>query len=590
MKPSLPALASALLFLPLHAGQLLNAVPSDAAAVFAVHDLPALEVRRQETPLRHLPQLNAFETEIEALKTVHNILERFHEQLSGELVFTVGNPAPYFALVQEHQARRSTLWDDFTFSEEDDTGMDAILAAQEEMDMAELQALHATLSLKAAIRDAEAVETLFAEIRETLPNLNWTLHDNILIVSFSESAIAAARARLEAPGEATLTDSADYRQALEVLGESDTLFYLNIPALVQAFSNVLNNMPGAVPGFDARKITDWLKPESILPAAFASRLEPDALLINSHYGFREETELSRLLLGTNTEAAPAPAFIHRSAGQVVTTRWEPARTLLTLQQELTGIAPELGVGFGFLLMTANMNLGFDLNTQFLQTFGTGLSFAAETDYGVANQIAQMENLEDPAALLALTQEHPTGGVHYLAAFELKDAETFRTSLATLVSRVTNAPMPEAVTEDGVEKTYLFRNLTALPGELRHRIAATFLDGHFLLAVGDPSMLTRANAALGDESLRLWNQPDFKESRAALPADAQMFSYASKQELHHSLGQIRTAFNWLSAISGDTVRFTGDLPEEPVFQNSIGISLREGHRLNNRTRMPFTTEE
>lgn len=543
-----------------------------------------------ETPLRHLPQLHAFETEIEALKTVQNIVQRFHEQLGGELVFTIGNPAPYLALVQEHQARRDTLWDDFAFTEEDDPAMNVILAAQEEMDLAELQALHATLTLKAVIRDAEAVEALFTEIRETLPNLNWTLHDNILIASFSESAITEALARLESPGEPSLTGTADYRQSLDVLGENDTLFYLNIPALFQAFSSVLNDMQGAVPGLDTAKITDWLKPESILPAAFASRLEPDALLINSHYGFREETGLSRLLLGSNTEPAPTPAFIHHAAGQVVTTRWKPSRTLLTLQQKLTGLAPQFGVGFGFLLMTANMNLGFDLNTQFLQTFGSALSFAVETDYDVAKQIADIENLDDSAALLALTQDHPTGGVHYLAAFELKDADTFRNSLNTLVIKLTHAPVPEAVTEDGVEKTYLFRNLTALPGELRHRVAATFLDGHFLLAVGDPSMLTRANAALGDESLRLWNQSDFMESRAALPADAQMLSYASRNELHQSFGQIRTAFTWLSAISGDTVHFTGDLPEEPVFQNSIGISLREGHRLNNRTRMPFATGE
>lgn len=590
MKPLSSLLPALLLLLPLQGGALLHSLPEDTALVFTIRDVPGLNARRMETPLRRLPGMDAFETSLDPLNRIQDIFQGLHPLMNGEMVITMANPAPFFALVLEHQARRSTLWDSFTLEEDGDPELDPILAAREEMRAAELKALQEILGLKAVVRDPDAVEALLTEARTLLPALSWELRGEILVASFSEESVRNHFARLDAPAEALLTRSDDFRQALEALGEHDTLLYVNLPALFRSLAPFLNDRQSTAPGFDLSRLNAWLRPETLLPAVFTSRLTPEALRIRSHYGFREPGGLSRLLLGSNRESAPAPAFVHRQAGQVMALRWNPSETLQTLQRELAAVSPKLAVGFGFFKMSMNMQLGLDLEAALLNTLGTGLTLVMETDYAVADRLAELGDMSDPNELLQLSREHPTGGVHTLFALELQDTEAFQTGLSTLISSLTGQRVPEPVTVGGVEKIYLFQHLTTLPAELRLQIAATVMDGHWLLAVGNPGMLNRAAEALEIEALQLWRQPDVARTRAALPENPQVITYTSPDELKHTLGQTRSALRLLSTVSGGSIRFVGELPERPVFLNTLGAGIRVDERLINETLMPFAPEE
>ncbi|MCC5844519.1 MAG: hypothetical protein JJU05_09730 [Verrucomicrobia bacterium] len=595
----------ALLQVPALSQELLTSVPEDTLAVFVIHDLPALTAKREESPLRHLPRLDSVKVSNPEHQATLTLLNDFQKQIDGEFLIRINNPGGAIEELLANQQSRGDLWTQVDLSEEEGPGLDAIIAKEEEMRTRNQEILRAMLLVQARVRDPEAVEVILTELRAALPGLHWGLQDHFVTVSFSETGVADAKARLNNSEAAPLASTPDFLQAMEVLGPRDTLLYMNLPHFVNAFTRVLHSIQGDTPAVDLSRFTAWLEPQTLLPMAFGTFLDlsEQDLRIRSHYGFRNETGLSRLLLTDTDKPAPMPAFVHKDADQVMTLHWNPAQTLQNLQQDLSRIAPEMGIAFGFFKMSFNVNIGLDIETQFLQTLGTGLTLVSETDQAVVDQLAQLQDLEDPAALLALSQQHPTGGIHYLIGFELEDRETFQSSLETLVTNLTREPLPAPIQDGDIEKTFLFSHLTTFPAELRTQIAGAFIGNHWLLAIGDTGLLNRAHTAHTRETERLWTQPEFIQSlettgarisaSAERPATAdrqtppaRVLSYTGGRELQNTLRQLQTGARWLSILSGGAVTFTETLPEHPLFINSIGTSVRQDQRLINETRLRF----
>jgi hypothetical protein len=583
----------ALLQVPALGQALLASTPEDTLAVFAIHDMPALSTKRAESPLRHLPRLTSVSVSDPEHQSILTGLHAFREQIDGEFLIRITNTGGGLEELLANQQGRGDLWTQVDLSDGDDPDLDTILAKQEDVRSRNQEILRALLLLQARIRDPEAVEALFTELRTAIPGLHWGFQDHVVTVGFSETAVAEALAENQPPETAPLASTPDFIQAREVIGPHDTFFYVNLPVIFDALAPLLQSVQSNTAGMDVQRVAAWLEPRALLPLAFGTFLDlsEQDLRIRSHYGFRNETGLSRLLLASTDKPAPLSPFVHKDADQVMTLHWNPARTLQTFQQDLSRIAPELGIAFGFLKMSFNVNIGLDIETQFLQTLGTGITLVTETDQAVIDQLAQLQDLEDPSALLALSQQHPTGGIHYLIGFELENPEPFQTSLETLITRLTRAPLPGPIQDGDVEKTYLFSNLTTLPAELRTKIAGTFLENHWLLAIGDTSMLKRAHTAFSRESERLWTQPDLIKSLTPIePKDSvHVLRYTSGREMQNTLRQLQTGARWLSILSGGAVTFTGALPEHPLFLNSIGTSVRGEQRLINETRIRFAPQ-
>lgn len=569
---------------------LLDTLPEDTLAVFTLRDLPALEARRAATPLHHLRLLDTLESPLPEFNRFKDAYRQFHAQLAGELVLSVSGLEPYLALLSEHREKRLTLWNDVDWSD-DTTSMDSILAAQEEMTRLETEALRATLTLQARIHDPEAVTALLTPLTETLPALQWDLRDHLLTLSFSETGLQTALAHRETPPAATLTASEDFTQAAAALGEHDTLLYINLPRIASQLFTLIPAPPADAPetALTPARLRERLDPEGLLPAAFAARLTPDALHFLSHYGFRRESILSRLLLDSTPDPAPTPTFVHRDADQVHTLHWNSSSFLQTLQQDLATLSPELGIGIGFIKMAAAVQLGIDPDTQLLQTLGTGITLITETDHTLVNRLAALNPSEDAAEMLALSQEHPTGGVHYLLALEVKDLPRLQQSLDTLVATLSGAPMPAPLTRDGLDITYPLTNMAEVPEPFRPLVAHTFLDNHLLIAIGNPDLLQRAALAHSDPAQRLWTHPGYLATRARLPEPASVLNYTSGAQIDNSLRQLETGATWLSALSDNTLTYTGTLPETPLIQNSLGVTTRDGLRVRTETLLPFPAE-
>lgn len=581
-------LLTVLIQLPGKSQDLLASVPEDTLAVFVIHDLPSLETKREITPLRHLPQLESLELASPELQSVLTHLRQLQAQIDGEVLLRIANPGAALKDLMALQQERGLLWENLDLSAEEDPELDDLLARQEAMRRQSYETLRALVVFQAHIRDAEAVEALLADLKTHLPALHWAVENQRLTLTFSETGVTEAKALLNADEHRPLSATPDFLQTMEALGRQDTLMYVNLPQIVALFAPILETIQEETPQFDLAPFTAWLEPEALLPMAFSSYIAvpPRDLILRSHYGFRRETGLASLLLGKNDAPAPTPEFVHRDVDQMLSMHWHPAETLRNVQLDLSRLSPQLGIAFGFFKMTLNVNLGLDIETQFLQTLGSGLTIVSVTDHAVVEQLAQLQNLEDPAALLALSQQYPTGGLYYLIGFELEDADTFRTSLETLITKLTQSPLPAPIQDGDIEKTFLFTHATGLPAELRTQIAGTFLGDHWLLAVGDTSLLHRAHEAQQDESLRLWTQEDYLATRATLPAEAQSLNYTSGKELQNSLRQLQTGAEFLSMLSGGAVTFSGSLPEAPLFLNSIGTAVRKDQRFINETRLRF----
>lgn len=416
----------------------------------------------------------------------------------------------------------------------------------------------------------------------------WTVEDGVWTVTGSEAGLRRTLDNLRAPVADSLSASPAYRESIRFLGEQDSIGYINFPRVDALLRTGIGDealrRPATPGGTTPEKLLDWLALDALLPYALGFRFDHEGMHGTGRFGFNRETPLSRILLEPTNAPAPLPPFLNKDFGQVSTTHWSLPRALRQLEKELTALDPNIAAGLNMGKGFLTAQVGMDLQTQFLDHFGSGLVAVQEMDPEVMKKMMEISQTGDAAEMLAFNQRHPTNGQNYLLALQVDNLQAVSSGLNTLLAKLhpTGLPDPEMYRGHPVHNLLPDRAGPAASGLVRH----TFLDEYLLISVGDPRLLHKAIAASNEPSVRLENDPHYQRLRDRFP-EAQLVEYASGD-------QQAAAWDIISTALGGVFENPADVPDFSVFsegiQGSISVMTRQGTVLEMKSLTTFALPE
>jgi len=565
--------------------------------------------------------------ELEAKLTKYSVmLKGILDHMEGEMIFGVGSLENAIRTFQEVSKIRETLYDDVSVGdEEDNANMEAIAKQEEQLELREMLAVFNEFYFLAEVKDGEALlgkidamlneamrEQMYdqsevmveklewdglpvytlkgrdidpdAEEQEDFVSVSWwTVKNNVWISRGTEEGLRKTLLALDAAPANRLSSTAGYVDAMQFLGDQDTRVYMDfsrIDPLIrlavgeEALNKAMNG------GKTMAAVMDWLGADAMMPYALGMSTREDGMHGKARFGFSRETVLSRMLIDPSQESAPIPPFLHKDMGQISSMRWGLGQGLRRIETEIGAFQPELTAGLGVLKAMMIGQLGMDVQSQFLDHFGTGVVMVQELDAEVMNDMIEMAEEADPAKQMQFRMEHPTNGQNYLLALELKNQEMVTSGLNTLLARVHPAGLPEPKMFQG------HAIHSPMPGgedsPMAKLVTYTILDGYLVMAIGDESMLHDAIRASNEPASRLIQDPAFQELRDQLP-EGVMFEYTPRSVQQGAWEVIGSSLQ----AAGLELKGLPDMEKlGAVFGDSYSTAVRKGTVFETEIRSTF----
>lgn len=557
------------------------------------------------------------------------MMKGISEHLTGEMVMGLGSLENAINTFKEVSEIRDALYEEVEFDKDDeDAGdMEAIAKQEEEFETREMFAVFNEFYFLAEVKEGEAlltkIENMITESlqesedetsevkmetadwdglkvyslqgRDVDPDLEedeqadfigfswWTVKNNVWVSRGTEEALRQTLQALDQAPAERLSASPGYVDAMQYLGEQDTKVYMDfsrIDPLIRLIAGDEMMNTDMQQGLTPKKIMDWLGADALLPYVVGFSIRAEGIEGKARFGFTRETGLSRMLIDPSEDPAPTPAFLHKNMGQVSSMRWGLGDAIRRIEKEIGTLQPEFTavLGMGKAMMIGQ--LGMDVQTQFLDHFGSGLVMVQELDKEVMEQMLEMAEEEDPMKQLEFRMQHPTNGQNYLMALELKNPETVMSGLNTLLSRVHPEGMPEPKMFQG------HAIHSPMPGAedspMANLVTYAVLDGYLVVSIGSEKMLQDAIRASNEPASRLIQDPAFQAMRDTLP-EGVMFEYTPRSVQQNAWSIIESSlqaagveleglpdFEKLGAVFGDS--FSSATRKGTVFEAEVRSSF------------------
>lgn len=624
---------------PAPAGEFAARVPADTLLYIESRDVPENYERYMASPLGE--SLQAFdwknavvffsqlaegeeeedtelssEEQIEMLESFESRLSTLLSFLSGDHVVTVGQFTDVVDVFSANQElRKEGMMEEMDQEEADPEELER-LEREKELDATEIASLFGTISMLADVRDDKDLEAELASLMTDLQPLLHPLpgqirsttktreditfyslkisltenapvfglftfvHEGVWALAFTEQQIHTLADHMRTAPGSPLASSPAFQQAVRSSEGADAFSYLDFSKLDRLFRHALKtqeNLPSSG-NMSPEGFLDWMDFGALLPITQSTRLVDNGVRTNGQFGFKRETALSRILFSEDTSPAPTPPFLHRDISQFTVMNWHLGDFWTRLETELMKMAPEAAAGLGMVRMLATGQLGFDIKLQFLDHLDSGLVFIQTIDPEVMAEMQTALQSEDPAKLLEVSAEHPTGGQNYLIGLELKNEAPVREAIDRLVRRFNPQGAPEPQMLAGIEI------LNPIPqgaagGLLDDFLNIAFMDGWLLVSIGTTRLLEQAVQASGQEDLRIWQDAGFQSLRAALSEKPDSMQYSSGAQQMDALNMMQSSLRFLAEPSS---------AEVPDF-SSLGTFMKAMLQTSTRQGLKITTD-
>jgi hypothetical protein len=569
-----------------------------------------VEVARQnlESPSQDTPSPSP-----EDLRTLLVRVEKqwqdISSHLSGDMAFAMGSFESVLETIEKNKSLRMNLWepDAGPVGDAQEEDLQQRLLEEAQLDSSELNSLLGQFSWWMQVKDGVDLETklenLFSNLLQqqtTSPlelqsltwndqsvyaltpalsekglGLYWAIYKDTWLITLNEEKLRENLSRLDQAPENALTSSPAFQDAATFVGDTDAFIYFNparIDTLLRRFlPESAGPNPMGLPTTEA--LLNWLALDALLPYTSGSELSEQGFLMKSRMGFTRETSLSRIVIDPNNSPARIPAFLHRDFYQISSSHWHIGEGWNRLEKELMTLAPQAAAGMGMARMLATAQLGFDLKLQFFDHLAGGLVFVQSLDPEVMEAMARASQQQDPANIMKVSMEHPTGGQNFLFGLELHNKTEVEEAMQRLMSRM----HPQGVPEPETFANHLI--YSPIPdgfqgGMFTGALTFAFTDEYLLIAIGNPDLLKQALDAQSDEELQLRNHPPFTSLRARFPDEAQTLEYATSEQQLNGLRMMEVSLSMLQEKHPDL-----QLPDlqklAGILDRTIGITTRKG---------------
>ncbi len=537
---------------------------------------------------------------LELLGTIESRWQDVAEHLSGDVAFSMGNFKDVVSVFRFNEKIRATLaltyeedWDSEELTDEQLQQQAKRLEEEAKLDMQELNSILGQFRFWIDVKDSAALETklftwldevskslnedediedalevtktregelnlyAFGGMDKNLPAMHWAIQNNVWVITFSKESLLESLNLLSNPPADSLANRPSYQEATEFVGAADAIFYWDFAPLDPLIRGILAELPdeesepipfvGKLPTGEA--VLDWLELDALLPYVIGSKLEADGVHYRGRSGFSRETALSRIAIDPNGSKADIPTFVHRNFGQFSSFNWNLGDGWSRLENELLGIAPQVAAGMGLGRMLASGQVGFDLKLQFLDHLDGNMLVVQSFSPEVIKQMLEASKGGDPAEMIKVQMEHPTGGQNYLFGMGMKNEAAVHEAFDRLMTRFHPEGIPEPVLFEEQELYYpvpadlqggLFKNL----------VSYTYLDGYFLLAVGDDQLLKEAVQASKNPALQTKTDPQFIALQAKMMAEPMGLEYSNAAHQKKAIQIIQASMRALQTGNDD----------------------------------------
>ena len=425
------------------------------------------------------------------------------------------------------------------------------------------------------------------------PSLNWAIHDGIWMITFTPDSLDEALEILANPPVKSLANHQAYQEAVTYVGPADYVMYLNFAPLDDLIREMMAGIPeestqnysflGQFPTAEA--VLEWLDLKGMLPYVLGSRWEMEGILTRGRLGFRRESALSRIVIDPTEETIEVPAFLNKNVGQFASFIWDLGNGWTRMETELMGLAPQAAAALGLGRMLVSGQVGFDLKLQLLDHLNGKMVLVQSIDPEVIKKIMNASDQNNPAGVMQVQMEHPTGGQNYLFALGMEDEAAVREAFNRLMTRFNPLGNPEPVMVENHEVYY------PIPEEFQsgryHRLVTyAFLDDYLLIAFGDDTLLSDAIRASQDPALQLAHQPDFQDLRAKLPPNPISMEYSNADQQKKGMELLQASLSMFQSQHPDV-----ELPDftalAEIMKQTLAVSIRKGLVFEVESRIEFS---
>jgi hypothetical protein len=556
----------------------------------------------------------------EILTSMSTRWQELRAHLNGDIAFSVGNFKNVMSIFKFNQRMRETLelaFDDMLDEEdltpEEQSKLDERLAEEARLDAMEaagilsqfkwwidvkedaalenklvswmtewLSALNEDSDEKVGIFPTEWEGTqlyvLSVEGQEDLPSLNWAIKDGVWIITFSLEALKESLHQLANPPADSLANRQTYQDAVAYVGPSDFLFYGDLaplnPILNDLMAEIPNNDPSGLAGQlpKAEAVLNWLALDAFLPYVIGSRLETTGVRTRGRWGFTRETAISRIMIDPAATPVSLPGFLHKDFDQFAAFNWQLGEGWSRFEKELMSLSPQAAAALGLGRMLASGQVGFDLKLQFMDHLDGQMFMVQSIDPSVLEEMLSASKADDPAAVLQVQMTHPTGGQNYLFAMGMKDEAGIKDAFNRLMTRFNPNGPPAPVLFEDQELFYpVPENFQG--GKFSKLVSYCYLDGFFLLAIGDDQLLKDAVAASKNPEFQIIQQADFKTLLSQVSPQASSLEYTCGAQQKKAMQLLQSSLTMLQSENNDL-----EIPDLTVLaeliHQAIAVSVRK----------------
>lgn len=411
---------------------------------------------------------------------------------------------------------------------------------------------------------------------------HWTVSDGVYIVSLSEEAMRTALSWQQNGNANALSGSDTYADSLKRVGESDVLFFLNLPLVMTLFQSMVeaeledDDIPAGE--LSPKVIFDWLGLDAIKPLSYAIKLEEDRLTSKLHMGFSRATGLSNILVQDHEgKEAPMPAFVHQDFPEVLASNWSLAKFYDDIKESMKELSPQVGMYFTMMEGMATAQIGINYRSGLLDHMGTGLVLITMEDKEVHRQ--QWEALQkNPGS--TFSNKDIFEGTRALIAIELSNQKAFDANLQSMLKKLMQRDNLESQEYLG-ETIFLPMKGMGLP-EAEQAACYAYIDDYLVFGFGDIQMLQKAIQAHQDSTQSLWETDRYQAARDKAPEAATSLYYSDFDKMSEALAlSLKNGFyeGYYSSASeappAELMKFPSFGKLWGIISNSLSLTKQDG---------------
>ncbi|MDF3057358.1 MAG: hypothetical protein K0R17_1573 [Rariglobus sp.] len=338
--------------------------------------------------------------------------------------------------------------------------------------------------------------------------VSWAIVEGILLISAEKERVFSAIDAVKQGGlGAALGKSERFLRTRERVGVTQSLVYLNFPAIYPALRDAVilakAKAAGNPLGLDPETVFGALGLDALGECYLALRISDTETRMDGGLLYAEERGLLKLI-AYQPGPAVQPDWIPAKWPSVSTARFSLSKAYEGLEELLEAISPMMSGMAQGQIRAFNKKLRIDLKRDLIGSVGDDFVSAYAVPPGL-----------EPGAVPAWTE------MDQLFAFSLVNEESFTKSIDALKSLAGPAAEQMFTKRDYLGNALYTLNLPpAEPGAKPARgFSYAIANGTFLLGIGSPATVENALQGMASSQGLFWKRDDVKAALADLPSNA-----------------------------------------------------------------------